>query len=52
MMVIPFEIHVFYKHHLYKHRDPQNWSKIKRHLSTTPSITIQPFIVVCNTVKT
>ena len=29
----------FYKHHLYKHREPQIWQKVKHHLSTTLSLT-------------
>ena len=28
----------FYKHHLYKHREPENWPKVKHHLSTSPSL--------------
>ena len=29
----------FYKHHLYKHRQPEIWPKIKHHPSTSPSLT-------------
>ena len=29
----------FYKHHPYKHREPEIWPKIKHHLSTTLSLT-------------
>ena len=35
-----FEItRFFYKHHLYKHRQPRIWTKIKHHLSTSLSLT-------------
>ena len=29
----------FYKHHLYKHRQPEIWPKNKHHPSTSPSLT-------------
>ena len=37
MMITRF---FFYKHHRYKHRQPENWPKIKHRLSTIASLIV------------
>ena len=34
---------LFYKHHFYKHREPQNGQKNEHHVSTTLSLKFDPF---------
>ena len=39
---------LFYKHHFYKHCEPQIWRKIKHHLSTIPSLTSLSYLTPFN----